>query len=86
MLKYVSQDPIPKSPWKGIYDGTKIPLNCPFLSPLSHFQLYNDDGDTFSNEDSKLPSIEDFQISGKEDCLTLNVFTSQVKLSSCYNF
>ncbi|KAL7645206.1 UNVERIFIED_CONTAM: hypothetical protein RMT77_003592 [Armadillidium vulgare] len=55
------KDPKPKSPWKGYHDGTKTPENCPFLSDSFHLP----------------PSDRVYEVLGKEDCLTLNVFTPQ---------
>ncbi|KAL7646006.1 UNVERIFIED_CONTAM: hypothetical protein RMT77_002907 [Armadillidium vulgare] len=54
------KDPVPLTSWDGILNGTKMPASCLQILFFS----------TFNYEDGK-----DTSISGKEDCLHLNVFT-----------
>ncbi|KAB7505793.1 Venom carboxylesterase-6 [Armadillidium nasatum] len=54
------KDPVPLESWDGVLNGTKMPVSC---LQTSFYPLNYDDGITSC-------------VSGREDCLYLNVFTS----------
>ncbi|KAL7645203.1 UNVERIFIED_CONTAM: hypothetical protein RMT77_003589 [Armadillidium vulgare] len=59
------KDPVPKSSWKGVHDGSKKPQMCPF--PLYYDALTAGDSGNM-------------KIYGDEDCLILNVFTPKSRI------